>query len=78
MAKRYAPGFPKHIRTVPRGALIIHNRAEHCGGQMSGQNGFRVWFDDTLENYIECLCGWRPDLGTHYQVRTRYQTHKRS
>jgi hypothetical protein len=73
MAKRYAPSFPRHIRTVPEGAIIIHNRAGRHRSEMSGLNGFRVWFDDPHQNYIECLCGWRPDLGVHYQVRTRYQ-----
>jgi hypothetical protein len=69
MVKRYAPSFPKHIRTVPRGVLVIHNRANRSAQQMSGQKGFRVWFDDPHEAYIECFCNWRRDLGIHYQVR---------
>jgi hypothetical protein len=73
MAKGYAPSFPRQIRTVPVGALIIHNRSGRHRDEMSGQNGFRVWFDDPHENYIRCLCGWRPDLGIHYRVRKRYR-----
>jgi hypothetical protein len=35
-----------------------------------------VWFDDPHENYVVCDCGWRPDLGAHYQVRTHYEERK--
>jgi hypothetical protein len=45
-------------------------------GTLSEEGGFRVWFDDRHENYVECPCGWRPDLGTHYQVRTHYAERK--
>jgi hypothetical protein len=74
---RYAPVFPKNIRTIPKGKIAIHNRAGHHAAQMSGEDGFRVWFDDALhQNYAECHCGWRPDLGTHYQVRSHYEERK--
>jgi hypothetical protein len=46
----------------------VHNRVDHHVGQKSGENGFRVWFDDPHDNYVECSCGWRPDLGEHYRV----------
>jgi hypothetical protein len=39
----------------------------------SGEGGFRVWFDESHDNYVECSCGRRPDLGVHYQVRTHYE-----
>jgi hypothetical protein len=42
-------------------------------GQKSGVNGFRVWFDNPHHDYVECSCGWRRDLGSHYQMRTRYE-----
>jgi hypothetical protein len=70
---RYAPSFPKNIWTVPDGKIAIHNSAGRRAGQMSGEDGFRVWFDDHHENYVEGHCGWRPDLGIHYQVREHYK-----
>jgi hypothetical protein len=69
---KYAPRSPKNIWTVPKGKIVVHNRVDHHVGQKSGENGFRVWFDDLHDNYVECACGWRPDLGIHYQVRTHY------
>jgi hypothetical protein len=73
---RYAPGFPRNIWTVPQGKLAVHNSVEHHRGQLSGEEGFRVWFDDLHENYVERHCGWRPDLGAHYQVRTHFEARK--
>jgi hypothetical protein len=73
---RYAPGFPRNIWTIPHGKIAVHNSVAHHVGQMSGEHGFRVWFDDPHENYIECQCGWRPDLGRHYQVRNHYDGRK--
>jgi hypothetical protein len=70
---RHAPTFPKNIRTIPKGRIAVHNRVDHDAGQKSGEDGFRVWFDEPHTNYVECACGWRPDLGAHYQVRTRYE-----
>jgi hypothetical protein len=70
---RYAPLAPRNIWTIPKGKIAIHNHLEHHAGQKSGANGFRVWFDDPHHNYVECSCGWRPDLGPHYQVRTHYE-----
>jgi hypothetical protein len=70
---RYAPLAPKNIWTIPKGKIAIHNYVKHHVGQKSGENGFRVWFDDPNHNYVECSCGWRPDLGAHYQVRSHYQ-----
>jgi hypothetical protein len=73
---RYTPTFPKNILTIPKGTIAIHNIVNHHVGQRSGENGFRVWFDEPHENYVECSCGWRPDLGIHYQVRTHYKRPK--
>jgi hypothetical protein len=69
----YAPTFPRNIRTVPGGSIAVHNRVAHHAGQKSGEDGFRVWFDDPHDNHVECSCGWRPDLGIHYQVRAHYR-----
>jgi hypothetical protein len=69
---RYAPRSPRNIWTVPKGKIAIHNNAEHHAGQKSDENGFRVWFDDPHDDYVECSCGWRPDLGLHYHVRTQH------
>jgi hypothetical protein len=57
---------------MPKGKIAVHNNVEQDRGQLSGEDGFRVWFDDPHENYVECLCGWRPDLGPHYHIRTHY------
>jgi hypothetical protein len=38
---RYAPLAPRHIWTIPKGKIAIHNRVEHHVGQKSGENGFR-------------------------------------
>jgi hypothetical protein len=73
---RCAPTFPKNIWTVPKEKIAVHNNAEHHRGQSSGEGGFRVWFDDPHENYVVCHCGWRPDLGTHHQVRAHYEERK--
>jgi hypothetical protein len=71
---RYAPMFPRNIKIIPKGKIAIHNRVDHHVAQKSGEDGFRVWFDDAPhQNYAECHCGWRPDLGTHYQVRASYE-----
>jgi hypothetical protein len=72
----YAPTFPKNIWAVPKGKIAIHNHIDHHVGQKSGEGGFRVWFADAHDNYVECPCGWRPDLGTHYQVRAHYEERK--
>jgi hypothetical protein len=73
---RYAPTFPRKIRTIPGGTIVVHNRAAHHAGQMSAEDGFRVWFDGPHDNYVKCAGGWRPDLGTHYQVRAQYNGRK--
>ncbi len=73
---RYAPTFPRNIRTVPGGMIAVHNRVDHHAGQKSGESGFRVWFDEPHDNYVKCACGWRPDLGIHFQVRTHYEGRK--
>jgi hypothetical protein len=73
---KYAPTFPRNIRTVPGGMIAVHNRVDHHGGQKSGEGGFRVWFDEPHDNYVKCACGWRPDLGIHFQVRTQYEGRK--
>jgi hypothetical protein len=67
---KYAPMFPKSIRTVPKGKIAIHNHIDHHVGQKFGERGFRVWFDEPHDNYVECSCGWRPDRGTHYITRS--------
>jgi hypothetical protein len=66
-------GLPRNIWKVPKGKIAIHNHIDHHVGQKSGEEGFRVWFDAPHDNYAECSCGWRPDLGTHYQVRIHYE-----
>jgi hypothetical protein len=70
---KYATMFPKEIRTIPKGKIAIRNHLDHHVGQKSGVKGFRVWFDEPHDNYVECFCGWRADLGNHYQVRTHYE-----
>jgi hypothetical protein len=70
---RYAPLAPRNIWTIPKCKIAIHNHTEHHAGQKSGVNGFRVWFDNPHHDCVECSCGWRPDLGSHYQMRTRYE-----
>jgi hypothetical protein len=73
---RYAPRSPRNIWTVPKGMIAIHNNIDHHAGQKSEENGFRVWFDNPHDGYVECPCGWRPDLGVHYHVRTQYGAHR--
>ena len=75
-AKRYAPTFQKNIRTIPLGKVAIDNGVDHHVGQRSSENGFRVWFDEPHDNYVECSCVWRPDLGTHYRIRAHYKGRK--
>jgi hypothetical protein len=70
---RYAPLAPRNIWTIPKGKIAIQNHAEHHAGQKSGVNDFRVWFDNPHHDCVECSCGWRPDLGSHYQMRSRYE-----
>jgi hypothetical protein len=73
---RYAPSAPRNLWTIPKGKIAIHNQAAHHVGQKSGENGFRVWFDNPHNNYIECSCGWRPDLGPHFHVRAHHEPRK--
>ena len=56
---RYAPLAPRNIWTIPKGKIAIHNHVEHHVGQKSGENGFRVWFDDPHVNYVERPCSAR-------------------
>jgi hypothetical protein len=73
---RYAPSAPRNLWTIPKGKIAIHNHAAHHVGQKSGENGFRVWFDNPHDDYVECPCGWRPDLGPHFHIRARRESRK--
>jgi hypothetical protein len=61
---REGRAFPRNIWTIPKGKIAVHNNIAHHRAQRSGESGFRVWFDDLHENYVECSSGWRPDLKT--------------
>jgi hypothetical protein len=67
------PARPKEYLDHPEGEDRDPQSVERHVGQKSGESGFRVWFDDPHPNYVECSCGWRPDLGPHYQVRAHYE-----
>jgi hypothetical protein len=57
----------------PKDYLLAHNPVQPgFVDQEHGRNGFRVmWIPPELTSRKEhpfrvCICGWRPDLGTHY------------
>jgi hypothetical protein len=56
------------------GKILVHNHLQIVStDQQSGVNGFRFWLDDIGEpNREVCTCGWRPDLGEHYHVKSNW------
>jgi hypothetical protein len=55
--------------SVPPGEILVHNHVAHTSRAPSGTRGFRAWTQAPLTHHVECDCGWRPDLGSHYRVR---------
>jgi hypothetical protein len=65
--------------------ILCHNHIMHTSRMQSGVNGFR-WFCCRAgsSQWVECPCGWRPDLGVHYanpdhvawtrRMRKKYKT----
>jgi hypothetical protein len=74
---RYAPMAPRNIWRVSERKVAIRNRVGHHAGQSSGESGFRVWFDDPDDNYLECSEGQRPD-GAHCWVRAHCDARNQS
>ncbi len=65
---------PKGKRRSGR-VLLVHNDIRHTADMPSGLFGFRIWYDfldapQRPTKYTVCKCGWRPDLGTHYRVKS--------
>jgi hypothetical protein len=55
------------------GLLIVHNQVSPA--EELGVRGFRAWLasheGDGVEFPVEpCACGWAPEAGTHYRVRS--------
>ena len=56
----------------PETYLLAHNPVHALiANRMSGDAGFMAMWISPLEvrDWATCLCGWRPDLGTHYRPR---------
>jgi hypothetical protein len=78
------PKYADGVR--PSGRIIAHNHIRHTAKMPAGLNGFRTWYDflndprhfKRLEEregyeptkYFVCKCGWRPDLGRHYRMKS--------
>src|SRR5262245_9630818 len=47
---------------------LAHNPVQPVSvDQEHGDRGFRVlWVPPGSEDWVECPCGWRPELGVHY------------
>jgi hypothetical protein len=58
------------IKAAAPGRVLVHNSV--IPAPKSGTRGFRCWEDDPSPKYIVCSCGWRPELGTHYEVANRW------
>jgi hypothetical protein len=59
--------------------VLAHNHILHDDQSPLGHNGFRAFYfyREDLPHFVECPCGWRPDLGTHYAMKghaKRYDT----
>lgn len=66
-------GYPKtwYGLSGPRDWVIIHNHIHHDADTPHGLNGFRVWRSPhSQRHHAICGCGWRPDLGKHYKMRS--------
>jgi hypothetical protein len=46
--------------------VLVHNHIRRTA--RSNTRGFRAWLQPPAANLVECDCGWRPELGSHYRV----------
>jgi hypothetical protein len=72
LRENYYPLGERGLRAIaedgcPAGMLLVHNHIRHGVRTRSGWNGFRVWLAHPDPKYIECDCGWRPELGQHFR-----------
>jgi hypothetical protein len=54
--------------TNTAGMVLGHNHIQHNEHTPIGYNGFRAFFfyREDRPHFVECPCGWRPELGEHY------------
>ena len=67
-------GYPKmwYGLSGPRDWIVVHNRVARTVDMPDGFNGFRFWRSPySRKHHVLCKCGWRPDLGKHYRMRSR-------
>src|SRR5262245_10215869 len=66
--KPHAPGDIVAYRRRPRSKdeILCHNHVIHTSWMVHGINGFRWFTCRKGGHWVECPCGWRPDLGVHY------------
>jgi hypothetical protein len=53
----------------PAGYILVHNHIQSVPRTRQSARGFRVWWATPGAEFVLCRCGWRPDLGQHYQVQ---------
>ena len=56
---------------ITAGKVLVHNVQSLSPTRRLGDMGFRAWLDGPSDNYGVCSCGWRPDLGAHYMLKTK-------
>jgi hypothetical protein len=55
---------------------LAHNHVMHHANMQHSVNGFRrFWISPQLTRrkrnpFVVCPCGWRPDLGVHYAIKS--------
>jgi hypothetical protein len=65
----------KFLRTpqdpIMPGWVVVHNTVRRTARTRSGTRGFRAWQEPLDSRKLEkCDCGWMPELGTHYRIRS--------
>ena len=56
---------------MTEGQVLVHNHHSLSPSRRLDEMGFRAWLDGPSDKYGICSCGWRPDLGTHYMLKTK-------
>jgi hypothetical protein len=60
-----------YSRRKPKDYLLAHNLVRPTSAdQTHGLHGFRVFWVPPEYEWVECDCGWRPDLGPHYRGKS--------
>ena len=74
VARAKIKGFIHWSGEHPKKYVPAHNGVHPMiANRVVGDAGFiAIWIapQRVKENWVKCLCGWRPDLGAHYRHRS--------